>query len=43
MKRAYRKLAMRLHPDKCHLNGAEDAFKKVGAAFAFLSDKQRRA
>jgi DnaJ-class molecular chaperone len=43
MKRAYRKLAMRLHPDKCHLNGAEDAFKKVNAAFAFLSDKQRRA
>jgi hypothetical protein len=31
-----------LHPDKCALNGADEAFKKVSAAFACLSDSEKR-
>lgn len=43
IKKAYRKLALRLHPDKCSEAGAEDAFKKVGEAFSVLSDAQKRS
>lgn len=43
VKRAYRKLALTVHPDKCAAPGAEDAFKSVGKAFAVLSDDQKRA
>lgn len=41
--RAYRRLALRLHPDKCRAAGAEDAFKKVGHAYATLSSPEGRA
>ncbi len=39
---AYRRRALRLHPDKCREAGAEEAFKKVAAAFACLRDPQAR-
>jgi len=37
-KKAYRRLALRLHPDKCQARHAEEAFKRVSAAYAALRD-----
>ncbi|CDF35288.1 unnamed protein product [Chondrus crispus] len=42
IKRAYRKLALRLHPDRNQAPGADEAFKRVGQAFVVVSDKERR-
>lgn len=42
VKKAYRKLALRLHPDKCSSAGTEEAFKAVSAAFKGLETVQSR-
>ncbi|XP_030460059.1 chaperone protein dnaJ 49 [Syzygium oleosum] len=42
IKKAYRKLSLRVHPDKNKAPGAEEAFKKVSKAFKCLSDDGSR-
>jgi molecular chaperone DnaJ len=43
VKKAYRNLARKYHPDVCKESGAEERFKKINEAYSILSDPQKRA
>lgn len=43
LSKSYKKLALKLHPDKCRADTASEAFKKISTAFHTLKDKQSRA
>jgi curved DNA-binding protein len=43
IKKAYRKLARKYHPDICKEADCEDKFKEINAAYEILSDKEKKA
>jgi len=43
VRKSYKRLSLKVHPDKCQHDGAEEAFKKLSRAYACLRDPQERA
>ena len=43
VKKAYKKVCLKVHPDKNRAPKAEEAFKKVNQVFMCLSNKEKRA
>jgi molecular chaperone DnaJ len=43
IRKAYRNLARKYHPDVCKDKGAEARFKEINEAYSVLSDQQKRA
>jgi len=43
IKKAYRTLTKKYHPDVCKEEGAEEKFKDINEAYSVLSDSQKRA
>jgi molecular chaperone DnaJ len=43
IKKAYRKLALKFHPDKNPSKDAEEKFKEISEAYAVLYDDEKRA
>jgi len=43
IKKAYRTLTKKYHPDICKDEGAEEKFKDINEAYSVLSDSQKRA
>ena len=43
IKKAYRNLARKYHPDVCKEPGAEEKFKEINEAYSVLSDSQKKS
>lgn len=43
LKNAYRKIALKIHPDKCQHARASEAFQKLNKAYDVLGDERKRA
>ena len=42
IRRSYKKMAVKFHPDKNNSNFSADAFKKISHAFSVLSNKEKK-